>query len=52
MSNEKKVTARPDGVIRGGFLVEKHDNGDITADFPPLGEVRVSEWEWSKNADY
>jgi len=47
----EKVTARPDGTLRGGFLKEIHDNGDITADFPPLGEIRVSNWEYSSDLD-
>lgn len=44
---EEKITASPDGTLRGGFLKEKHENGDVTADFPPIGEVRVSEWKYS-----
>ena len=49
--NEEKITASPDGTLRGGFLKQKHDNGDVTADFPPIGEVRVSDWKYSERGE-
>lgn len=47
----KKVTARPDGKLRGGFLKKRHSDGSITAEFPPIGNVKVQEWVLSKNHD-